>query len=106
MRVYGGGVSDPEWLRRVSDLVGEWEEQVWSTSTSTSSAAGSGAQRSRSMQSRRRAIFDVASLASLPAGRAVVMLSAARPVLVELQPWWDGPHADAVRASVAPEPAQ
>lgn len=101
VRVYAGGVSDPAFLRRLSDLAGEWDEDIASTSKSI---GGNGSQRSRSVQQRRRAILDVATLGAMPAGRALVLLSAARPVLVKLVPWWDGPHARTIRAGLAASP--
>ena len=43
----------------------------------------------------------VAALAALPPGRAVVMLSGARPVLVAAQSAHEVPHAAAFRDSIA-----
>ena len=37
----------------------------------------------------------------MPKGRAVVLASGARPTLIRTQPWMTGPHAEAVRASIA-----
>ena len=37
----------------------------------------------------------------MPKGRAVVLASGARPTLIRTQPWMTGPHAAAVRASIA-----
>jgi hypothetical protein len=54
-----------------------------------------------SLSTHREHVFDIASLGALPPGRAVVMLSGARPVLVRSEPWMDGPHAEAIRASIA-----
>lgn len=89
VRVYAGGVSDPTFLRRISDLGGEYDALTRSTTSSRH-----GPSRSRSTQ--RRAILDVATLGALPAGRAVVLLSLARPIVVQLVPFWEGPHADRV----------
>jgi type IV secretory pathway TraG/TraD family ATPase VirD4 len=52
----------------------------------SSSVSRHGGSRSRSVQ--RRPIYSVAALGALPPGRALVLLSAADPVLVELVPWW------------------
>src|SRR5659263_144989 len=54
-----------------------------------------------SQQLHRERILDVADLAAMPKGRAVVLASGARPTLVRTQPWMTGPHAAAVRASIA-----
>ncbi|MGL5859200.1 MAG: hypothetical protein ACRC35_12510, partial [Angustibacter sp.] len=46
-------------------------------------------------------ILDVAELAELPKGRAIVLASGSRSTLIRTQPWMTGPHAEQVRASVA-----
>jgi type IV secretory pathway TraG/TraD family ATPase VirD4 len=81
VRVYGGGVGDTAFLRRLSELAGDYDATVRSSSVSRH-----GGSRSRSVQ--RRPIYSVAALGALPPGRALVLLSAADPVLVELVPWW------------------
>ena len=43
----------------------------------------------------------LADLAAIPRGRAVMIASGAPPTLIETVPWMQGPHADAVRASIA-----
>ena len=50
---------------------------------------------------QRERILDVADLAALPKGRAVVMASGNRPTFIRTLPWMAGPHADQVRASIA-----
>lgn len=92
VRVYGGGVSDPEFLAEVSDLCGEHDSP-------TTSASYRNGQRTTSTAVRRQRVFDVATLAALPPGRAVVMLSGARPVLVKTQSCYDGPLAEKIRQS-------
>jgi type IV secretory pathway TraG/TraD family ATPase VirD4 len=95
VRIYGGGSAETAFLERVASLCGEWEAPQVQTSS------GSG-QRSTSRSTRRELVFDVATLAALPPGRAVVMASATRAVLVAPQPWMQGPHAEAIhRASDA-----
>jgi type IV secretory pathway TraG/TraD family ATPase VirD4 len=94
VRIYGGGVSDTAFLKRLSDLGGEYDHVANSWSTSRH-----GGTRSRSTQ--RRAIYDVATLAALPQGRAFVQLSATRPVMCELIAWWEGPHRDLIATSAA-----
>jgi type IV secretory pathway TraG/TraD family ATPase VirD4 len=93
VRIYGGGVSDTSFLQRLSDLVGSWSAPEWSRST--------GAREVWYARSKRRQpIYDVATLAAMPPGRALVTLSAARPVLVKLQRWFDGPHAARIRRAM------
>lgn len=92
--VYGGGVKEREFLEMLSALVGDYDKRVTSVST------GKG-QRTHSEQLTRERILDVADLQALPKGRALVLASGARPTLITTQPWMTGPHAAAVRASIA-----
>lgn len=82
IKVYGGGVSETEFLKAVSDLVGEY----WTTHVSTSYGKGTGVSTSR--QVSREQILPVADLAALPTGRAVVMGAGMRPVLINPVPYW------------------
>lgn len=95
IRIYGGGVADPDYTDMVSRLVGEHERAT------TSRTVDHRGQRSRSVQTRPTRVYDAAALASLPRGRAVVLASGTPPVLVAVTPWWDTAHAEAIRASIA-----
>ena len=92
--VYGGGVKEKEFLEMLSALVGDYDKRV----ASVTIAKG---QRSISEQLHRERILDVADLAALPKGRAIVIASGARPTLISTQPWMTGPRAAEVRASIA-----
>lgn len=94
IKVYGGGVAEVEFLRMLAELVGDYDKRVTSVST------GRG-QRSVSEQLTRERILDVADLQAMPKGRALVLASGTRPTLIQTQPWMTGPHASAVRASIA-----
>ena len=99
VRVVGGGVAEVEFLSELSQLVGEFDAAAVSVSR------GRG-DRSVSRSTRRERILDVADLAALPRGRAVVLASGAPPALVRTVPWTEGPHAAAVAASIrAHDPA-
>lgn len=89
VRVYGGGVSDTAFLRRLSEIAGEHDELHWSSSYTGTLGGGSGRRsRSDSTQLRRVSTLDVATLGALPPGHAFVVLSAARPVVVRLVPYF------------------
>ena len=75
-------------------MIGDYDRPTSSVST------GRGG-RGVSHQLQRDRILDVADLAALPKGRAVVYASGARPTLVRTQPWMTGLHAAAVTASIA-----
>ncbi|SJM45324.1 conjugative transfer gene complex protein [Actinomycetales bacterium JB111] len=101
-RVYGGGVSEAEFLGELRQLIGTRDiDQV-----SISSGRG-GRSRNRTPGGRTKDILDVAELAALPRGRAVLFASGTPPVLIETMPWMTGPYAEHVRASIAAhDPAQ
>jgi len=92
--VYGGGVSETTFLEDLSKLIGDYDRVTTSLSRGRN-------QRSVSRQLQRERILDVAALGALPKGRAIVLASGARPTLVRTLPWMSGPHAQAVRASIA-----
>ena len=99
IKVYGGGVSEVEFLGELSQLVGDFDLRA----TSTSHGKGG---RSTSHSTRRERVLDVADLAGLPKGRVVVLASGAPATLARTLPWMTGPHAAAVTASIrAHDPA-
>lgn len=84
IKVYGGGVSERDFLSQLSDLIGvQYQDSV------QDSYGPGGSSRSVSRLAQQRPIADVAELASLPAGRAWVLSSGNRPVLVGLVPYWE-----------------
>ncbi|MDN5763240.1 MAG: TraM recognition domain-containing protein [Microlunatus sp.] len=92
--IYGGGVREERFLESLSKIIGDYDRVASSTST------GHG-HRTVSRQLVRHRILDVDELAALPKGRAIVLASGARPTLIRTQPWMTGPHAEAVKASIA-----
>ena len=102
IKVYGGGVSETEFLNELSQLIGDY---VYSN-VSVSSSRQSGSSRSVDPD-RKDKILDVSDLAALPRGRAVVFASGAPAVMTQTIPWYTGPDAAAVKASLAKyDPAQ
>jgi type IV secretory pathway TraG/TraD family ATPase VirD4 len=93
VKVYGGGVSEVEFLSDLSQLVGEYQQQ-----TSSVSYAKGGRSTTHTLQRER--ILDVSDLAALPKGRAVVFAAGAPPALVRTLPWMSGPRAAEVRISL------
>lgn len=99
IKVYGGGVSEVEFLNELSQLVGDFDLDTHSIQR------GRGG-RSTSHATRRERVLDVSELAALPKGRAIVFASGAPAALVRTIPWMSGAHADEVRASIlAHDPA-
>ena len=93
IKVYGGGVSEVDFLSDLSQLIGEFTQHT----TSVSHARGG---RSTTHATQRERILDVADLAALPKGRAIVLASGAPPALVRTLPWMTGPRAGEVRLSL------
>ena len=93
MKVYGGGVSEVEFLDELSKLIGDFD--LLSRNVSFGGRQG----RSTSRSTRREKILDVAELGALPTGRIVVMASGARPTLAKPTPYWEQPYAKAIEAS-------
>ena len=97
VKVYGGGVSEVEFLSEISQLIGDFD--LHSTSRTYSPGRGGGTSTNHSV--RRERILDVADLTALPRGRIVVFASGAPGTLARPIPWMDGPHAREVRESIA-----
>ena len=89
--IYGGGVVVDRFLRRISDLIGPYDQIV------SSESSGKGIrQRSRSVQDET--ILTVADLRELPPGRAICFASGAPDVLIKPQPCFTGKDAAAIEA--------
>jgi type IV secretory pathway TraG/TraD family ATPase VirD4 len=93
-RVYGGGVDDPAFLRRLSDLIGTADRVQ-----RTSSVGGGRRTVTRSVQ--ERSILTPAELREMPQGRAVLFASGTPAVLTHPVRWWEGPHAQAIKTAMA-----
>ncbi|MEJ7831575.1 MAG: TraM recognition domain-containing protein [Nocardioides sp.] len=93
VKIYGGGVDDDRFLKRISDLVGPYDRVMRSDSHSRSG-------RSRSRSLHERPILTVAQLRELN-GRGVLFASGTRPSLIRPQPWFEDRDAARIRASIA-----
>ncbi|RBM18112.1 conjugal transfer protein [Prauserella sp. PE36] len=93
VRLYLGGAADSAWLERLSQNIGPYDRDTVSTSYD-----GRGG-RSRSLSTRTESIYTAADLGALPKGRALALIAGHRPLLLHTQPWMQGPHAEAIRAS-------
>jgi type IV secretory pathway TraG/TraD family ATPase VirD4 len=94
IRVYGGGVSDANFLERLSKLIGDYD-------ILSSSVTYTKGERGISKQTQRHHIMEVSDLASMPPGRAVVFPSGIPATMVRTVPWMDRPDAGVVMASLA-----
>lgn len=94
VKVYLGGVSEVEFLDELSRLVGDYAH----VDRSVSRQVGG---HSVSSSHRTDRILDVADLPALDEGRMIVFASGSVPVLARQSRWYEGPHKDAVAASIA-----
>jgi len=94
VKLYAGGVSETDFLGELSELVGTYDRE-------TSSVSYNKGVRSTSTSLKRERILEVQELADLPRGRAVMFSSGSRATLVKTVPWYQGPHASAIKASIA-----
>ncbi|WP_017558033.1 type IV secretory system conjugative DNA transfer family protein [Nocardiopsis baichengensis] len=94
IKVYGGGVSEVDFLQQLSQLIGDHDRRSISANVSSD-----GRSTTRSLSDMTT--LDVADLGALPRGRAVVIASGAPTTLVQTVPWMAGNHADAVKKSIA-----
>ncbi|HCH21664.1 MAG TPA: hypothetical protein DEW10_02465 [Bifidobacterium sp.] len=80
LKIFGGGISETGFLRTMSDLLGEYDM--------VQRQIGYSYGRTSTTQSLTRdAILSVDQLAALPRGRAVLVASGARPLLLKTSPW-------------------
>lgn len=94
IKVYGGGVAEAQFLEDLSRIVGDYDRL-------SSSASVTKGQRTVSQQLQRERILDIADLAAMPQGRALVLASGSRPTLVRTIPWMTGRYATRIQASIA-----
>ena len=88
---YGGNVKEEQFLKMLSELVGQYRY----TSVSTSRQKDS---RSTSRQDSTDDILSVADLAAMPKGRAIMLGSGSRAVLLRTVPISERPYAHKVAA--------
>lgn len=93
IRVAGSGLSEDKFLPFLAQLVGE--RDVLKRSSSTSGRNG----RSVSSSMQRERILDVADLAALPRGRAILTSSGMPAGLIELQHYSTKPYGAEVKLS-------
>ena len=92
--VYGGGARDDKFTTSISNMIGTYDVEKWSTSRSRT-----GSTRSQSWT--KEPILTVSELVAFPRHRALVLSSGNEATLIRTVPWMNGPHADAINASIA-----
>lgn len=93
-RIYGGGNLPGHLLEMYSNAIGDYHYTTPGTPASKGSLPGP-------RQEHRDRVLDVAELHALPRGRAVLLSSGNRAIMVRTVPWMASPQAAAVRESMA-----
>jgi type IV secretory pathway TraG/TraD family ATPase VirD4 len=93
-KVIFGGLAHAEDMHRISQLAGDIDDPVRTTSTGSGGA-------STSVAPRRLAALPVERIRTLRPGHALILARRTPPIEARLQPWWEGPHRDAIQASLA-----
>jgi type IV secretory pathway TraG/TraD family ATPase VirD4 len=91
IKLVGAGLDDPRDADDVSRLIGEEDVDTLSTTSEPG-------RYSRQLATRRQRILEAADVRALPKGTAVLLATGIRAALVQLQPWYTGPHAAAIAA--------
>jgi type IV secretory pathway TraG/TraD family ATPase VirD4 len=94
VRVYAGGLTEPDSLRRFTEAIGRWREPVTTVSYDPHG------RRSTSHQPQKTDILEISDLANLPKERAVIFAAGIRPALVRPQPWTETEYAPRIVASI------
>ena len=94
IKVYGGGVAEPDFISELSQFIGDYQY------TGRTISRGKGGRSTSIDPTRKERILEPDDLVSLERGRAVVFASGTRPVLVQTMPWMSGTHAGPIQASL------
>jgi len=85
-KLIGAGIDDPRLVRDLATLVGQHDVPVRSASYGDGRA-------SEQISLRRQDILQPADIRALPPGAALLLATGARPALLDLRPWYQGPDA-------------
>ena len=100
VKVILGGGSTARDLEDLSRLIGQRDKTQTSTNTS-SSGTGHRSSTSTSTSTVRAPVLEPHQLRTLPFGTAVLLLRAARPIILTMTPWTGRRDATALRADQA-----
>ncbi|WP_081743483.1 TraM recognition domain-containing protein [Arthrobacter sp. H20] len=95
VKVYGGGVAEPEFMTELSQFIGDYQY------TGRTTSRGKNGRSTSVDPNRKERILEPDDLVSLERGRAIVFASGIRPVLIKTMPWMAGPDAEKIKASIA-----
>jgi len=94
VKLLGAGLDEASFVQDVSRLVGDHDVPTDSFSTGPGRAT-------RTHSSRTEPILSAAQVRALPKGTALLLTTGAKPAMLRLLPWYDGPRAAEVTAADA-----
>ncbi len=94
VKLLGAGLDEASFVQDVSRLVGDHDVATDSFSTGPGRAP-------RTRSSRKEPILSAAQIRALPKGTALLMTTGAKPAMLRLLPWYDGPRAAEVTVADA-----
>jgi len=94
VKLLGAGLDEASFVQDVSRLVGDHDVPTDSFSTGPGRAT-------RTHSSRTEPILSAAQIRALPKGTALLLTTGAKPAMLRLLPWYDGPRAAEVTAADA-----
>lgn len=92
-KLIGAGIDSPRLARDLATLIGQHDVPVRSITYNEGRA-------SEQISLRRQEILEAADIRALPAGTALLLATGTRPALIQLRPWYRGPHADPINAAI------
>ena len=105
MKLFGAGLDSPTLTDTLSKLVGDHDVTTTSVSTGGGGRNGGGGRTQNTSVTRER-ILSAGDVRNLPKGCALLLATGHRPAMLQLQPWYRGPHKDAVTAALKAVAAQ
>ncbi|MGK2957720.1 MAG: type IV secretory system conjugative DNA transfer family protein [Acidimicrobiales bacterium] len=91
IKIIGAGLDDDKFLDKVSKLIGDHDVPMRAINQGTNN-------QGESISLRRQRILAPEALRELAKGTAVLLATGCRPALLEMQPWYRGPHASQIQS--------
>ncbi|MEV5574517.1 TraM recognition domain-containing protein [Spirillospora sp. NPDC052269] len=92
-KLIGAGIDSPRLARDLATLIGQHDVPVRSITYNEGRA-------SEQISLRRQEILEAADIRALPAGTALLLATGTRPALIQLRPWYRGPHTTRINAAI------
>jgi len=105
VKLFGAGLDSPTLTDTLSKLVGDHDVTTTSVSTGGGGRNGGGGRTQNTSVTRER-ILSAGDVRNLPKGCALLLATGHRPAMLQLQPWYRGPHKTEITAALKAVAAQ